>query len=361
MTPGPDDTISPLELAALAESMQDTQAARHRSVTEDGGPVVLRYDLIGAAASPRHSLPGLDLIHERYARFLGKELERDTRTASRVVAERPLVLKFAEIYAALKPPTCLIVVEIAGIGTTGLLVVDPRLFYFVHEVMLGGDGQSPDLLDESVALLDQRGFTPPEERTLKEIVEHVSNAQRFGWWDVVPGVRLKYVRAQVDPRHAAILNPGDLVLESPLSVELGGVSGTIRLLLPLTALRPLEKQLTKTVVDAGTELEDRWQERIADLLHQAPVEVVAELGRTTMTLRQLLELGVGDLVRLGNDPGSPIRLHVEGVTKYEALPSVHQGNYAVRLAGLVQRDAQRDAQRARRGGNGPQAEADEQR
>lgn len=341
MTPnGPDDTISPLELAALAESMQDTHAVRMHSGAEDGGPVVLRYDLIGAAASPRHSLPGLDLIHERYARSLGKELERETRTQSRVVAERPLVLKFAEVYAALKPPTCLVVVEIAGIGTTGLLVIDPKLFFFVHEVLLGGDGQSPDLLEESVALLDQRGFTPPEERTLRELVEHVSNAQRFGWRDVLPSVRLKYIRAQVDPRHAAILNPGDMVLESPLSVELGSVSGAIRLLIPLTALRPLEKQLTKTVVDSGSEPEDGWQERISELLQQAPVEVVAELGRTTMTLRQLLELGVGDLLRLGNDPASPIRLQVEGMVKYEGLPSVYQGNYAVRVSGLVRRRGQ---------------------
>lgn len=338
MTPtGPDDTISPLELAALAESMQDTHAGRMRNPAEDGGPVVLRYDLIGAAASPRHSLPGLDLIHERYARSLGKELERETRTASRVVAERPLVLKFAEVYSSLKAPSCLVVVEVSGIGATGLLVIDPKLFFYIHEVLLGGDGASPDQLSENMDLLDQRGFTPPEERTLREVVETISNAQRFGWRDVLPTVRVRYVRAQVDPRHAAILNPGDMVLESPLTVELGNVSGTIRFLLPLTALRPLEKQLTKTVVDTGTEPEDRWHERIADLLHQAPVNVVAELGRTTMTLRQLLALGVGDLVRLGNDPASPIVMTVEGVSKYEGLPSVHQGNYAVRLTGTAQR------------------------
>lgn len=347
MTPsGPDDTISPLELAALAESMQDTHASRLRGPAEDGGPVVLRYDLIGAAASPRHSLPGLDLIHERYARALGKELERETRSASRVVAERPLVLKFAEVYSALKAPSCLVVVEIAGIGTTGLLVIDPKLFFFVHEVLLGGDGEPGEHLAESVELLDQRGFTPPEERTLRELVETIGNAQRFGWRDVLPTVRLKYVRAQVDPRHAAILNPADMVLESPLSVELGGVEGKIRLLVPLTALRPLEKQLTKTVVDTGAEPEDGWHDRIGELLHHAPVEVVAELGRTTMTLRQLLELGVGDLVRLGNDPGSPIVLTVEGVSKYEGLPSVHQGNYAVRLTGTAVRKGSGRGQRA---------------
>jgi flagellar motor switch protein FliM len=153
---------------------------------------------------------------------VGKELERATRTASRVVAERPLVVKFAEIYGGLKAPSCLVAVDVVGIGTTGLLVIDPRLFFYIYEVLLGGDGQSVDVIDENVTLLNQRGFTPAEERMLRQIVELVSEAQRVGWQDII-GVRLKFVRAQVDPRHAAIMSPSELVLESPLTVEIGGI------------------------------------------------------------------------------------------------------------------------------------------
>ena len=338
MTPNEtDDTISPLELAALAESIQDSHHARLRDAEDDGGPVVLRYDLVGAAASPRHSLPALDLIHERYARALGKELERATRSESRVVAERPLVVKFAEVYSGLTPPSCLLVVEISGIATTGLLILDPRLFLYLHEVLLGGDGESLEGLDDYIALLDQRGYTPAEERTLRRIVEYVSDSLRLAWRDVTP-IRLRLVRAQVDPRHAAILNPSDLVLDSPLTVQLGNHTSAIRLVFPLTSLRPLEKHLTKTVVDAGSDMEDGWHDKIAQLIQSAPVQTVAELGRTTLSLRELLSLKVGDLLRLGNDPGTPIRLYVEGMPKYEGLPTVHLGNFALKVTGTATND-----------------------
>lgn len=70
---------------------------------------------------------------------------------------------------------------------------------------------------------------------------------------------------------------------------------------------------------------------MAEAAHRIPVTVVAELGRLTLKLSQVLGLREGDTLRLPSAANDPVLVRVEGVPKFEAVPVISRGQVAVKI------------------------------
>lgn len=68
-----------------------------------------------------------------------------------------------------------------------------------------------------------------------------------------------------------------------------------------------------------------------DVALRIPVSVVAELGRVTLKLSQVLGLRVGDTLRLPSPANDPVLVRVEGVPKFDAVPVISRGQVAVKI------------------------------
>jgi flagellar motor switch/type III secretory pathway protein FliN len=68
-----------------------------------------------------------------------------------------------------------------------------------------------------------------------------------------------------------------------------------------------------------------------DAALRIPVSVVAELGRVTLKLSQVLGLRVGDTLRLPSPANDPVLVRVEGVPKFDAVPVISRGQVAVKI------------------------------
>lgn len=72
---------------------------------------------------------------------------------------------------------------------------------------------------------------------------------------------------------------------------------------------------------------DPWRERLA----RAEVEVCATLGTIPSTIRELLSLCVGDVLRLDAAPSDPLPVLVEDVEVARGVPVVRTGNLALEI------------------------------
>ncbi|MGM0577172.1 MAG: flagellar motor switch protein FliM [Myxococcota bacterium] len=336
MTDGEDETLTAEELAAINEAFSDREARDSQDVRAEDESVVLRYDLVGASSGRRHDYPALDLVHETFTQHLGMSLQRATRQEAWFTPQRPDILNFSEVYAGLASPCSVIVLQVEGIGCGALLILDPELLLHFIDLLMGGPGGP----SEAVELLTTRGFTAAERHLIRHLVDFVDRAMGVAWEEIVP-VRAKMRRAEVDPRHAAIFSPSDRVVDFRIDVEWGEAVGEVRLVLPMAALRPFDKRLARTAVTPPGPEDEGWKETIGEALGHVPVRLTGVLGRATLSLRDLLALEEGDLIRLDRDPDGPLELLVEGMPKYAVHPTVHQGNMAVRLQGALGGDADR--------------------
>jgi flagellar motor switch protein FliM len=102
--------------------------------------------------------------------------------------------------------------------------------------------------------------------------------------------------------------------------------GVITLRLQLAALQ-------RTLQEAGAgDRAGASQAAMLDALGGCTVPVRALLGSASLTLRELLDLQVGDILCLGRDPAAPIELHVGTQARLRGLVHVEGGRFLVTVA-----------------------------
>ncbi len=80
---------------------------------------------------------------------------------------------------------------------------------------------------------------------------------------------------------------------------------------------------------------DETPERNLDILLDIPLEVSVELGRVTMLVRELLEVGTGSIVELQKAAGEPVEVLVNGRLIARGEVVVVEDNFAVRITEIL--------------------------
>jgi flagellar motor switch/type III secretory pathway protein FliN len=89
--------------------------------------------------------------------------------------------------------------------------------------------------------------------------------------------------------------------------------------------------LQKLSAASGASNETDNGHEMATAVLRVPVTVVAELGRVTLKLSQVLGLRAGDTLRLPSAANDPVVVRVEGVPKFDAVPVISRGQVAVKI------------------------------
>jgi flagellar motor switch/type III secretory pathway protein FliN len=77
------------------------------------------------------------------------------------------------------------------------------------------------------------------------------------------------------------------------------------------------------------------RERMEAAVRNTDVEVVAVLGQQRATVREVLSLRAGDIVRLENTPDEPLEIRVGDRAVCLGSPMIQRGNLAMQISQLV--------------------------
>lgn len=72
-----------------------------------------------------------------------------------------------------------------------------------------------------------------------------------------------------------------------------------------------------------------------EVLLEVPLQVTVELGQTTVTIRELLELGQGSILRLNRHAGEPVDLLVNGRRLARGEVVVMEEDFGLRVTDVV--------------------------
>ena len=332
MTAMDDIKVTQEEIDALMATIQSTSEGRSREVGSDGLiHDVVSFDLVNARPGSQGRLPTLELLNDRVAKSLATRLSKRTSQQTTATSQATEALKFADCISSLANPGCLQVLELTGLRGTGILYFEPTLLFHLVDLLLGG---KPTKLVEGDEILRKRGLTKVERRLFDYLAEALSEAVSESWASVAE-FGVKPVRIETDTRQVALFEPGEMVVVSSYEVSISGCTGAIHLVVPQASFRPIEKILASGLLEEGGEEGDGWGANLTKLMRDVTVACSAELGRSEMALRDLVNLKVGDIVRLDRDPESPITVYVEGAPKMLGVPTMRHGNIAIEVVQKV--------------------------
>jgi flagellar motor switch protein FliM len=101
---------------------------------------------------------------------------------------------------------------------------------------------------------------------------------------------------------------------------------------PFMTIDPIRDKLKTGMQFDLMAIDPQWSYRLSSELVEAPMEATVEMGNATITLRELLDLSLGDTIMLDKDCSGEMVVKIEGVPKYYGIPGIKHGNKAIQIS-----------------------------
>ncbi len=318
--------LSQDEVDALLRGVTDGEIETESDRPADDMGIV-PYDLTSQERIIRGRMPTLDIINQRFARLFRASLSAQLRKVADVTTVSTDTVKFGEFIKSLPVPASLHIFRMEPLRGFALLAAESKLVFSLVDNFFGGGGASS-------FKVEGRDFTSIEQRMSRKVIL----AALLDWekaWKPVHAVQVSFVRSEINPQFAAIVPTTDVVVVVLFEIEMENVTGTITICLPYSTIEPIITKLRAGFQSDQLEVDQTWVKRLREKLQHAEVEMLVELGKTTIRSSELMNLGLGDIIQLDNDVSDELMLRVEGIQKFKVFPGVSRGNKAVKISSLI--------------------------
>jgi flagellar motor switch protein FliM len=270
-------------------------------------------------------MPTLELIHERFARLFRLGLYNFMRRNAEIAINPIKVQKYSDFIRNLVVPTNLNVVHATPLRGSGLIIMEPTLVFQVVDHLFGGSGQIH-------TRIEGRDFTPTEQRVIRRLLDVVFEEFRKAWEPVYP-LKFEFVRSEMNTQFANICTPTEVVVSASFSVDLGSGGGDVFVCLPYSTLEPIRDVIYSSFQADRAEADLRWVKLMTRQVQDASVDLVADLATANLTLRELSELEVGDVISI-NIPDT-VAAKVNGIPVAQCKYGVANGQYALKVESIM--------------------------
>lgn len=317
------DFLSQDEVDALLKGVTGESDEPEEIGEDENG--VRPYNLATQERIVRGRMPTMELINERFARYLRIGLFNYMHRSTDVSIGPIRVQKYGEFVRNLVVPTNLNLIQVKPLRGTGLIVFDPNLVFLVVDNMFGGDGRFH-------SRVEGREFTPTEQRIIQGMLGVVF-AEYGRAWAPVFKIELEYIRSEMNSQFANIATPSEVVVSTAFTLEFGGSQADMHVCFPYSMLEPIRDLLYSTMQSDHLTQDNRWLKLLTRQLQTANVEILCNLGTADVTLRDIVNMRVGDVVPL--DVPELLKAEVDGVPIMELRCGTRGGRYAVRVERFV--------------------------
>jgi len=312
------DFLSQEEVDALLKGVTG-EADEAPQESDDGA--VKNYDLGRQERIVRGRMPTLELINERFARYLRIGLFNYMHRSTEISVGPIKVQKYSEFIRNLVVPTNLNLIQAKPLRGTGLIVFDPNLVFLVVDNMFGGDGRFH-------TRVEGRDFTATEQRIIQGILNVVFEEYQKAWAPVYP-LTFEYIRSEMNTQFANIATPSEVIVSVTFTIELSGTTAEMHFCLPYSMVEPIRDVLYSTMHSEQATSDKRWTGTLTRQLQTAEVELVATLGTTSVTFGDIINMKTGDIIPMTIDSRVPVA--VNGVPVVECRYGVRNGQYALKI------------------------------
>jgi flagellar motor switch protein FliM len=159
-------------------------------------------------------------------------------------------------------------------------------------------------------------------------------------WNYLLTLSLKIEALDSNPQFIPRIIPLDqIVAYVSMELKVGDMAGVMNFCLPYLVLQSISTQLTdfqwSPTVLAGRGMTEEDIQQLARNVERSDVDVQVELGRTTVSLRDLVALQTGDLILFDKPTDSALIAHVNEREKFRVYPGVHKDRIAVQVADVI--------------------------
>ncbi|NNF46689.1 MAG: hypothetical protein HKN69_07945 [Desulfofustis sp.] len=280
-----------------------------------------------ADSQKKLDIPNFNLIIDRFRSSFGRSLSHylQKRVSFEIIDFHQL--PFSAYLPDQDPHKITGLLSLKPLSSGCLLNYDSHLWFLVLEKLLGGfSGAASNPSDRSPTRL--------ELSLLKASMELACRAIEQAFIPILQ-VRSRVIDTASEERVHSFASSDALMAIYRFQAVIEEDAGVLELVFPIDSLVPHRSSLEKLTQLQKFENKN-WPENIRKGLTATPVTVIAQTCSIDLSIQQILDLSVGDILPIPHDPDSSVEILVEGVPKFSGLPGQQNHNKNVKILNAYQ-------------------------
>lgn len=304
-----DEILSAEELEALLATVEEVGAGKRKREKR-----VSEYDFVRPNKLSGEQLRSLQRMHEAIAQNITMALSSYLRLNLETNIISLGELTFEVFRNSLPNPTVVNVLSIAPIQERAVATMDMKLAFSLLDRMLGGPGKTLDKV---------RALTTIEQSLLDNVIRRFIEQIANGWRELVSFAPVVESR-EMDPQFVQVIPSSEMVLVATFSLSAPGEieAGEMCFCIPFISLEGIVGRLGSQFRFAAMKRGQTQTQRhhLDRVVRQTTLGVACTLGTTTVSVGDLLELKIGDVLVLDQRHDAQLTGHVAGFERLIGRP-----------------------------------------
>lgn len=328
------DVLSQSEIDALLSVLSKGDVELEQGILKEETQKIKKYDFSAPQKFSKDHMKVLELIHDNFAKHFSNYLSAQVRTNIKIEIKSIEQITYGEFVSSVQTPTLLAFLKIPPLQGSIIFDLNAKFGFKVLDSLLGGTGERETINKE---------FTEIDKNILFQVVEWISECLEISWKEYVE-ISASVEKIETNPGVNLILSHNEPVALISFSAQFNDTVLFLNLCIPyLTVEKFIDKFVIKYKFDTSNEGDlEETKELIFDGLSSVKVPVIAEIGRTKITVNDFLKLGIDDVIKLDSLCVNPIDILINSKKCFIARPGIIGKNNGVEILNIKDRDVSSD-------------------
>jgi flagellar motor switch protein FliM len=318
------EVLSQDEIDQLLTAISSGEVESHEIQQATDQKKIKIYDFKRPDKFSKDQIRTVSIMHETFARLTTTSLSAQLRSLVHVHVASVDQLTYEEFIRSIPNPTTLAVINMDPLKGSAILEIDPAVTFSIIDRVFGGQGEGTKLA---------RDLTDIEQSVMESNIVRILGNMREAWSTVID-LRPRLGQIETNPQFAQIVPPTEMVVLVTLETKVGEVEGMMNFCIPYLTIEPIISKLSAqywySSVRRGTTTENL--NILRERLSKIEVTITAEIGSMDLTVRDVLSLRIGDIIRLYSVRTSdPMVLKIGDRKKFLCRPGMVGNKLAVQV------------------------------
>ncbi len=324
------DILSQDEIDALMDVVDDGTEVDVTSAKESNDDrQIMLYDFKRPNRVSKEQLRAIRGIHDKVARNLSSEMSTTLRSIIEISLQSVDQMTYGEFLMSLPSPTSFNIFSMKPLEGSAILEINPSILFPMVDRLLGGKGDSYEI---------ERELTDIEINLLDNILKIMMSKLREAWEPIIkiaPVVESK----ESSPNVVQIVAQNEIVIMIVLEITVGETNGMINIAYPVIYLESiLSKLASKDIMLGERNSKKSRNTELKALVNRADILAETILGTTEISLKKILELKKGDIIKLKEHQSNSAKILVDDKMLFEATMGIKNSQKSVKITEKIDND-----------------------
>ncbi|MEW6679454.1 MAG: FliM/FliN family flagellar motor switch protein [bacterium] len=281
------------------------------------------YDFRNPPRLTKDNIISLKTIYEGFSKKTGAWLSNRLGEEATIETGDSLQTDYSSFISKYPYPTILGLISQAPLTSLSIIWLKPSLAFYLIDKFLGGKGGSIEI---------DREITSVEREVLKKVLDELISFLKQVWASVCE-IDFKLEDIATNPLSLKAISPNEIVLKTDFKIKIKEREENFSLCLPFISIEPYLDRLTTKPKE-----EKKTKEMTSTTIGLISLPVVALLGKTKLTIGEVLNLSCGDVLKLPARVSDGVVLWAGGKERFIATPGISGGNMAVQIKKVLKEE-----------------------